>query len=526
MQTQRSHSEGIETDTTSPSGPSAPHRRRRRLAGLGALLFAGLLIAASALIFSLAGRSHAPEKPGNGQTPPAGQWKAVQQGYQFLSIKAAAGNPAVLYACATASAAVSNQNTPGAVTILRSADEGNSWHNVGGQMLRGSNCELAVSPANSDDVYVFNGGSSSQAPATLYHSTDGGKTWQAIQPSLTAPSSRTTQRLVLQQLEFAGSSLLAINSSTRPLPVQPSPDIAQTLMRLVRSSDGGRTWTILDSQFDAQGLAAESYAADPGQVNTIYDLVGHLWLPIERVPPLDSVPSYGINQHLYKTTDGGAHWALVLDKALFGSTVQLATGNPSIIYVGGFAGPLPLTPVSPREGAGTTLPEVVSGGFHLMVSRDAGATWQTVVTAPNQQTLLDWFVSTDGRVFSSTMPLVVPGASTTVIVETAIAGTAVPVPSWTSQVGQSQAHGSGTSGSAKVNSSGSSNSPAAILPSPGKGFILSYGPARNSWSTVATLPASGALLSVTPANATGEAVLWYMGTGTSATQYTLYRYVV
>jgi hypothetical protein len=35
----------------------------------------GLVIASSALVFSLAGKSHAPEKPGSGQTPQQGNGK-------------------------------------------------------------------------------------------------------------------------------------------------------------------------------------------------------------------------------------------------------------------------------------------------------------------------------------------------------------------------------------------------------------------------------------------------------------------
>src|SRR5205085_8046909 len=162
----------------------------------------GLVIASSIVVFSLASKSRTPGKP---QVPPAGQWKAVQQGYLFLSINAAASNPAELYACATTSAAASNQGTPGVVTILRSSDSGDTWQNIGANLLQGSACQLAVNPANSEDVYVFSDGNASQAPAMLHHSTDGGKTWQAVQPSLTAPSIPATQRLYLQQLEFAGN---------------------------------------------------------------------------------------------------------------------------------------------------------------------------------------------------------------------------------------------------------------------------------------------------------------------------------
>ncbi len=261
MQTQRPVGSGTIEKQSTPSSTSIPPRRRHRWrAGLGALLVVGLVIASSIVVFSLAGKSHTPGKP---QVPPAGQWKAVQQGYLFLSIRSAASNPSVPYACATKSAAVSNQGNSGAVTILRSSDSGDTWQNIGANLLQGSACQLAVNPANSEDIYVFSGGNTSQAPAVLHHSSDGGKTWQAIQPSLTAPSIPTTQRLYLQQLEFAGNSLLAIDLSIRPLPIASPPGVPLALSRLVRSADGGHTWTIIDNQFSAQGLAAQSYAVDP-----------------------------------------------------------------------------------------------------------------------------------------------------------------------------------------------------------------------------------------------------------------------
>ena len=523
MQTQQPDSGTIGKQST-PSSTSIPPRRRRRwLAGLGALLVVGLVIASSVVVFSLVSRSHVPGKP---QVPPSGQWKALQQGYLFLSIKAAASNPAELYACATTSAAISNQGTPGAVTILHSSDSGDTWQNIGANMLQGSACQLAVNPTNSEDIYVFSGGNTSQAPATLHHSTDGGKTWQAIQPSLTAPSIPATQRLYLQQLEYADNSLLAIDSSIRPLPIVSPPDSPLALTRLVRSADGGHTWTIIDAQFSSQGLGAQSFAVDPTQATTIYELLGHSWLPIERVQPDGILPIYGINQQLYKTTDGGAHWTLALAQAPFGSSVQLAAGNPAIVYVGGVLGPIPLPAQTPQENRGTTLPQPI-GGFHLMVSLDGGASWKTVATPLNQETILNWFVGADGRVFASpATPFILPGVSATTIVGTAIAGTAVPVPPQTPQSGTGRPPLSGTSQSVTVNSSSSASPPSDVSPLPGKSYIMSYNPADNNWSKVTTPPENGEMLAVTPSGATAGAMLWFMGTGTTGTSYTLFRYVV
>lgn len=530
MQTQRHNSDTIGASSTTPSKP--PRGRRRWLAGLWVLVVVGLLIASSVVVFSLVGKSHVNQ--GNGHE---GQWKAVQQGYLFLSIKAAASNPAVLYACATTSAAVSNQDAPGMVTVLRSGNGGDSWQNIGANLLQNSACGLAVNPANSDDVYVFSGGNTSQAPGVLHHTTDGGDTWQVIQPRIITSPNHSTQRLFLQQLTFAGNSLLAINWIFTPIPMgilsPPTPSFP--LPRLVRSIDGGQIWTIIDSQFTT--LAAQGFAVAPSNPNTIYELLGHPLLPIERAPSGGVVPTYSINQQLYKTTDGGVSWTLLLDKAFFGSQVQIAANNPSIVYVGGVQGPIPLVAQGSLGATGapavsTTLPRII-GGFHLQVSRDGGTSWQVVATPPGQAAILNWFVSADGHVFTSPTVSFVVGVSATVVVGTAVAGTAIPFPPCCKSVGTPQGGSSsppvfGTAvGGTPNTSSSSASGPTDVSPPPGKSPILNYDPASNSWSKVVNPPASGEVLAVT-AGSNGEVVIWFLGVNvpTAKLQYTLYRFVL
>ena len=180
----------------------------------------------------------------------------------------------------------------------------------------------------------------------------------------------------------------------------------------------------------------------------------------------------------------------------------------------------------PKGITGPTLPQPV-GGFHLMVSLDGGASWKTVATPLNQETILNWFVGADGRVFASpATPFIAPGVSATAIVGTATSGTAVPVPPSTPQSGSGHPPLSGTSQSVSVNSSSSASPPSDVSPPPGKSYIMSYNPASNGWSKVTTPPENGDLLAVTPASTSGGAVLWFMGTGTTGTSYTLFRYVV
>src|ERR1700736_4410588 len=142
MQTQ--HKNSIDSqENRSPAGPRKP---RKWLAGLGAFMVVLLVVGVSIFVFAAAG-----QRLGS-QLPPTGQWKQVQSGYLFLSMQAAPSNPALLYACATTSAVASNIQGPGD-TILRSADFGDHWQNIGANPALGSYCELAVNPTNENDIY-------------------------------------------------------------------------------------------------------------------------------------------------------------------------------------------------------------------------------------------------------------------------------------------------------------------------------------------------------------------------------------
>ncbi len=531
MQTQHTDTEQIDQQSaTSPTGRGR-HKRNSWLTGIGAFLVVLVVIVSSVVVFSLAGKG----RQGQGNTPPAlpaGQWKPVENGYLLLSMTAAASNSSVLYACATTSNTVSSSNAPGQVTILRSADAGNSWQNIGANLLQGTICQLAVNPANSNDLVVFTDTTATQTVGVLKHSADGGKTWETIQPALVSSTIRTSTLLSLQQLQFSGSTLYAIAwSNQRPPIVEPS---AATLFapHLVKSGDGGHTWTFVDSQIATQGVMAWSYAVNPADANTIYELVGRPAMPVQQVPPKGAPIPYGINQALYKTSDGGASWTLALSSVPYASQVQLASGNPSIVYVGGVSGPIPLVAQS-GSSPQNTVPDVI-GGFHLQVSMDSGASWNAVASATDQGAIQSWFVSADGHVYTSpTVANNVPGVSGTGIAATVIVGTVVPIQStpFSTRVPQSEPPVIVSPPSSQVqqsqNQSTINTSPPISVPTPGPATIQRYDPATNQWSKVTTPPTSGQLLNVTPSGTNGGVILWFMGvSGSQSEQFTLYRYVL
>jgi hypothetical protein len=287
----------------------------------------------------------------------------------------------------------------------------------------------------------------------------------------------------------------------------------------VTSADGGYTWSIIDSQFTAKGLGAQAYTLDPTHPGTIYEIAGQPWLPIEiaPVPTNDTLPIFGINQQLFKSTDNGANWQSLLTGLPFGSQVQLASANSQIVYVGGIRGPLPVVfGYQPAQGQGAEYrPVPFTGVFHLQVSTNGGASWQQVAAPPNEQVIQGWFVSASGQVFTSpTIASSSPGVGPTAIVGTAIVGTAVPVMPATPVFGTPLPVKTATGAMPDIQST---------LPVSHPG-IQRYDLASHSWSQVTTPPANGDLLEVTPSSTYGGAILWYVDL--QGSHYALYRYVV
>ncbi len=122
------------------------------------------------------------------------------------------------------------------------------------------------------------------------------------------PSLQNPVQWAVQQIQVEGNRLFGMQWLTpRALPAgQAIKSIPYLVPRLTTSIDGGHNWTIIDNQFAFQRLGVHSYAVDPTNPNTIYDLVGFSLFPnLREVPTYDPLPTIGLNQELFKTTDGG-----------------------------------------------------------------------------------------------------------------------------------------------------------------------------------------------------------------------------
>jgi hypothetical protein len=502
--------------------PSLPARskRNRWLTGIGAIIVVVVLVGLSALVFAQLRQQQAGQ---TSPTPPTAQWKQVLHGYTFLSLDVARSDPAIVYACAIRETPNSSpQSNTSSITILRSADFGDHWQDIGGNVAAGDTCQLAVNSENSNDIYAVSYGNTTLNPEQLKHSQDGGKTWETILPLLHVSSLQTQVQWAIQQMQVDGTHLFGIQwIMPRALPAGPPIKASPYLVpRLATSVDGGHNWTIIDNQFAAQGLGVHSYAVDPNNSNTIYELIGSSLLPINlrSVPTYDVQPYYGINQELLKTADGGASWQSVLKNIPYASQVQLATGNPQVIYVGGVTGRLPLLPGDPRQ----TYPFEI-GSFHLQMSTNAGSTWTNVDIPSDMQSIQNWFVSSGGQVYAS--PTIPFNGQPTAIPGTSVPATTVPLPTVNPQTGSIPSVGADVSRPSLMYQPSSFvavNAQAeTVAPSQ---FIRRYDPNTNSWSNVTSPPTNGFMLQLTPVQSNSGAVIWFVSMGNNG--QVLYRYIV
>ena len=189
-------------------------------------------------------------------TLPTRQWMQVLTGYHVTEILAAPSHPTVLYACAIAPGVpVEYQSVQ---TVLSSADSGTTWQDIGkrAQMSRG--CELAINPTDSYEIYVATSSNPSADQAVpsyiLEHTSNGGKSWETIHPTVNVPGLNTPLPWQGTQLRFAGNRLYSVQLlplSSAPMPQGTHGWHPSALGRLLTSTDGGHTWQVLDTQLAA-----------------------------------------------------------------------------------------------------------------------------------------------------------------------------------------------------------------------------------------------------------------------------------
>jgi photosystem II stability/assembly factor-like uncharacterized protein len=232
--------------------------------------------------------------------------------------------------------------------LLKSTDGGATWQilarNISGKIL--------IDPIDSATIYVYGG-------SALNKSTNAGATWERTQfatpPGLGAFPILST--LVIdpkahQTLYLA--STLAI-SVPDPITIQALAPLPEG--RLLKSTDGGASWTALDLRL-ASDEGVNCVAIDPQVPSTIYANAtrigllksidgGASWFNPNLtttfsvsqliVDPTDSATLYGLaNGNIVKSTNSGGSWSPLILPSSPINTPMLSPQSPSTLYASGF----------------------------------------------------------------------------------------------------------------------------------------------------------------------------------------------
>ena len=228
--------------------------------------------------------------------------------------------------------------------LWKTTDGGTTWKPVtDGQLMSSSVGAVAVSESNPDVVYIGMGetelrGNIMQGDG-VYKSVDAGKTWTHI-------GLADSQAISRIRIHPTNPDIVYVSALGHPY----GPNAERGVFR---SKDGGKTWQKVLYHDDKVG--AVDLAMDPNNPNVLFASL----LDVYRTPWLlnDGGPGSG----LYKSTDGGDHWAEI-------------TRNPGLPL--GIIGKIGVSVSGADSKRVYAIVEADDGG--VFVSNDAGATFKKI----------------------------------------------------------------------------------------------------------------------------------------------------
>ena len=262
------------------------------------------------------------------------RWRSIgpQRGGRSIAVAGSAQRPLEYYFGATGGG------------LWKSTDGGDTWHVVTDNLITASSVgAVAVAPSNPDIVYIGTGESEIRgniAPGDgVYKSTDAGKTWTHVGLREAGNISKIRVHPTNPDIVFVAAFG---HYST------PNPDRG-----IYRTKDGGKTWQkVLYRDPKTTGIEV---IFDPNNPDIVY---AALW---EAFRNTYMMSSGGPGSGLFKSTDGGDHWAELsrnpgMPKATLGKIgMDVSRADSNRIYA---------------------QIEAEDGGTFM--SDDAGATWKKV----------------------------------------------------------------------------------------------------------------------------------------------------
>lgn len=230
--------------------------------------------------------------------------------------------------------------------IWKSTNYGLTWDNISDGKIPGiadSIGALAVAPSNSSVIYAGTGEADIRSDFDsgdgVYKTTDAGKTWSYAG----LRDTHMIAKIVVSARDANIAYAASMGHVFRP----------NSERGVFKTTDGGKSWTKVLFVDDKTG--GIDLAMDSRNPNVVY---ASMW-QAQRVPW--KMTSGGPGSGMYKTTDGGAHWAKISTNPGFAPGplgkmgVAVAASDPRIVYA----------TVQAHEG----------GVFR---SNDGGATWKRV----------------------------------------------------------------------------------------------------------------------------------------------------
>ncbi|MBU3078236.1 WD40/YVTN/BNR-like repeat-containing protein [Sphingomonas quercus] len=244
--------------------------------------------------------------------------------------------------------------------VWKTTDAGHNWVNTtDGQISVGSMGAVAVADSNPDVIYAGTGSSKIRSNVSigrgLYKSVDGARSW-------TFMGLRDVGQIATIRINPTNPDEVFVASIGNPFKNNKERGV-------YRTRDGGRTWQQV--LFLTDELGAADIEFQPGNPQVLY---AAMWHGLRRPWSIISGSKDG---GLYKSTDGGDHWAKLgggLPTGLFGrANIGVSAASPNRVYA--------LIEAKPGQG--------------LYRSEDAGATW-TLVNGETRLTTRPFYYTTLG----------------------------------------------------------------------------------------------------------------------------------
>jgi photosystem II stability/assembly factor-like uncharacterized protein len=178
------------------------------------------------------------------------------------------------------------------------------WEKTGGPR-GGIGYDIRIHPLDYNVLWV------TDAWAGAHRSTDGGRSWTAMNTGITARSGPSGDGIPIFSLTID----------------QKHPEIlwagTQAMRGVFKSTDGGETWSEMENGIEVQnGMEIRSFSVDPTNSDVVY--MGGSYTP--------NPSELAVRGFIYKTTDGGKHWTKLLEPGAVVRWLLIDPSNADVIY--------------------------------------------------------------------------------------------------------------------------------------------------------------------------------------------------